>query len=245
MSPSSISVGTCADAAELRGGGRVMPSGCTRSDPLWRCCGANCTSPMRCSGCTRRCWVACARRWRGIAFAPLARRLPRAALVGYLGRSRHRWRRAVRHLPQHRHHDARRRAARIRRHDPAHLLSGDPVRAARRTPRPCADRGQRRRGCLRRACTAPLGPLQDTPVGWRAAMGLPAVLSPCSTLRYRHQPLRPAPIARLAGRARLPLFCWLLATLVAVGIAVEFCPWTSVPNCLPPTACAPARPLPP
>ncbi len=70
-----------------------------------------------------------------------------------------------------------------------------------------------------------LGLLQDTPAGWRAAMGLPAVLFAGLYLRYRHQPLRAAPTARPAGgRARLPLSCWLLATLVAAGIAVEFCP---------------------
>lgn len=70
-----------------------------------------------------------------------------------------------------------------------------------------------------------LGLLQDTPAGWRAAMGLPAVLFAGLYLRYRHQLPRTAPTARPAGgRARLPLSCWLLATLVAVGIAVEFCP---------------------
>jgi MFS family permease len=70
-----------------------------------------------------------------------------------------------------------------------------------------------------------LGLLQDTPAGWRAAMSLPAVLFAWLYLRYRQLPLRPAPTARPAdGRARLPLSCWLLATLVAAGIAVEFCP---------------------
>ena len=70
-----------------------------------------------------------------------------------------------------------------------------------------------------------LGLLQDTPVGWRAAMGLPAIGFAVLYLRYRHQPLRPAPIARPTGAgARLPLSCWLLAILVAIGIAVEFCP---------------------
>ncbi len=68
-----------------------------------------------------------------------------------------------------------------------------------------------------------LGLLQDTPAGWRAAMGLPAVLFAGLYLRYRHQPL-PASTVRLTGRhARLSLSCWLLATLVAAGIAVEFC----------------------
>jgi MFS family permease len=70
-----------------------------------------------------------------------------------------------------------------------------------------------------------LGLLQDTPVGWRAAMGLPALLFAGLYLRYRHLPLRPLSTAPpTSGRARLPLSCWLLAALVAVGVAVEFCP---------------------
>ena len=69
-----------------------------------------------------------------------------------------------------------------------------------------------------------LGLLQGTPASWRAAMGLPALVLAGLYLRYRHQPLPAARAARLTGgRARLPLSCWLLATLVAVGIAVEFC----------------------
>ena len=78
-------------------------------------------------------------------------------------------------------------------------------------------------GC---AVLAPLllGLLQDTPVGWRAAMSLPALAFAGLYLRYRHQRLRPAPAARpTGGHARLSLSCWLLAGLVAVGIAVEFC----------------------
>jgi MFS family permease len=78
-------------------------------------------------------------------------------------------------------------------------------------------------GC---AVLAPLllGLFQATPLGWRAAMGLPALLLAGLYLRYRHQPLPPAPAGRPAGRrARLSLSCWLLAGLVAVGIAVEFC----------------------
>jgi len=70
-----------------------------------------------------------------------------------------------------------------------------------------------------------LGLLRDTPAGWRTAMALPAVLFAVLYLRYRHQPLGPASTTRpTGGGARLPLSCWLLATLVAVGIAVEFCP---------------------
>jgi MFS family permease len=78
-------------------------------------------------------------------------------------------------------------------------------------------------GC---AVLAPLllGLFQTTPLGWRAAMGLPALLLAGLYLRYRHQPLPPAPAGRPAGRrGRLSLSCWLLAGLVAVGIAVEFC----------------------
>jgi MFS family permease len=69
-----------------------------------------------------------------------------------------------------------------------------------------------------------LGLLQGTPAGWRAAMGLPVLALAGLYLRYRRQPLPPAPAGRpAAGRARLPLSCWLLAALVATGIAVEFC----------------------
>jgi MFS family permease len=78
-------------------------------------------------------------------------------------------------------------------------------------------------GC---AVLAPLllGLFQATPLGWRAAFGLPALVFAGLYLRYRHQPPLPAPAGRPAGRqARLSLSCWLLAGLVAVGIAVEFC----------------------
>jgi MFS family permease len=76
------------------------------------------------------------------------------------------------------------------------------------------------------AVTAPLllGLLQGTPVGWRAAMFLPALLFAGLYLRYRHQPLLMAPAARPAGGPRrLPLSCWLLAGLTAAGTAAEFC----------------------
>jgi MFS family permease len=79
-------------------------------------------------------------------------------------------------------------------------------------------------GC---AVLAPLllGLGQATPLGWRVALAPPAILFGALFLRYRRQPLPPAPAGRPAGRqARLPLSCWLLATMVAVGIAVEFCP---------------------
>jgi MFS family permease len=70
-----------------------------------------------------------------------------------------------------------------------------------------------------------LGLFQATPLGWRAAFGLPAVVLVGLYLRYRHQPLPSAPTGPPAGhQARLSLSCWLLAAMVAVGIAVEFCP---------------------
>jgi MFS family permease len=79
------------------------------------------------------------------------------------------------------------------------------------------------------ACCAVLAPLllglfQSTPAGWRVAMGLPAVVLGGLFLRYRHQPL-PAPATGLSGKgwAQLSPSCWLLASLVAVGIAIEFC----------------------
>ena len=78
-------------------------------------------------------------------------------------------------------------------------------------------------GC---AVLAPLllGLLQGTPAGWRVAMGFPVLLLAGLYLRYRHQPLPTAPAGPSAsGWAQLPASCWLLASLVAVGIAVEFC----------------------
>ena len=70
-----------------------------------------------------------------------------------------------------------------------------------------------------------LGLLQGTPAGWQVVMGLPVLVLAGLYLRYRRQPLPAAPAARPGGSpARLPLACWLLAAMVAVGIAVEFCP---------------------
>jgi MFS family permease len=68
-----------------------------------------------------------------------------------------------------------------------------------------------------------LGLLQGTPASWRSALALPALLLAGLYLRYRHQPLPAAPAGR-AGAGRLPLACWVLAALTAIGIAVEFCP---------------------
>jgi len=76
------------------------------------------------------------------------------------------------------------------------------------------------------AVVAPLllGLLQDTPVGWRAAMSLPALALAGLYLRYRKLPLPAARTARPApDRSGLPLSCWLLAAMVAAGVAVEFC----------------------
>ncbi len=70
-----------------------------------------------------------------------------------------------------------------------------------------------------------LGLGQATPLGWRAALAVPVFLLAGLYLRYRHQPLPAPPAARGAGRqARLSRSCWLLAAMVGVGIAIEFCP---------------------
>jgi MFS family permease len=76
-----------------------------------------------------------------------------------------------------------------------------------------------------------LGLFQATPLGWRAALVLPALGLAFLFLRYRSVPLPTAPPgppsrdrAGRAGRSRsLSLSCWLLAGMVAVGIAIEFC----------------------
>jgi MFS family permease len=76
-----------------------------------------------------------------------------------------------------------------------------------------------------------LGLFQATPLGWRAALVLPALGLGFLFLRYRSTPLPAAPGGRpsgdRAGRAgrslSLSLSCWLLASMVAVGIAIEFC----------------------
>jgi predicted MFS family arabinose efflux permease len=77
-------------------------------------------------------------------------------------------------------------------------------------------------GC---AVLAPLllGLLQGTPAGWRPVLALPALVLVGLYLRYRREPLPAGPAGR-AARGRLPLKCWLLATMTAIGIAIEFCP---------------------
>jgi predicted MFS family arabinose efflux permease len=70
-----------------------------------------------------------------------------------------------------------------------------------------------------------LGVFHATPLGWRVALVLPVLALAALYLRYRHRPLPAPPADRPTGRqARLPLSCWLLAAMVAVGIAIEFCP---------------------
>jgi MFS family permease len=70
-----------------------------------------------------------------------------------------------------------------------------------------------------------LGLFQGTPAGWRVTLGLPVLVLTTLYVRYRHEPLPATPARPGAGRGRqrLPLSCWLLATLTAAGIAVEFC----------------------
>jgi MFS family permease len=69
-----------------------------------------------------------------------------------------------------------------------------------------------------------LGALAPGPGGWRLAFALPVVGFVALYLRYRRQPLPAPPTRRDAGRGgRLPLACWLLASLAAMSMAVEFC----------------------
>jgi predicted MFS family arabinose efflux permease len=77
-------------------------------------------------------------------------------------------------------------------------------------------------GC---AVLAPLllGVLQGTPAGWRVAMALPGLVMAGLYFRYGHEALSEAAAGRHTGRrAGLPLSCWLLAFLVAAGVAVEW-----------------------
>jgi MFS family permease len=68
-----------------------------------------------------------------------------------------------------------------------------------------------------------LGLLQDTPGGWRVAMGLPAFVLAGLYLRWGRQPLSAAHTGSIESGTRLPLSCWLMATLAAGSMAVEFC----------------------
>lgn len=76
------------------------------------------------------------------------------------------------------------------------------------------------------AVVAPLalGGLAATTAGWQAAMALPGAALVVLYLLYRRETLPVLASADAAGHApRLPPAAWLLASLVAVGIAVEFC----------------------
>jgi MFS family permease len=71
-----------------------------------------------------------------------------------------------------------------------------------------------------------LGALAVTPIGWRWNFALPAVALALLGLTYRRVALPAEPLAaadRSAGIGALSVRCWLLAVLVALGIAVEFC----------------------
>lgn len=81
-------------------------------------------------------------------------------------------------------------------------------------------------GAAASAVAAPLliGLLQGTAPGWRLAMAPPAFVLAACFLRYRRQPLPSAPPDQSGGGwRRLSLSYWLLAGLVAAGIAIEFC----------------------
>src|SRR4029077_15496716 len=51
----------------------------------------------------------------------------------------------------------------------------------------------------------------------------PPLARPALPRRPRGEPLPAGPSGRTA-HGRLPLSCWLLAMMTAIGIAVEFCP---------------------
>lgn len=81
-------------------------------------------------------------------------------------------------------------------------------------------------GC---AVVAPLllGALAVTPAGWRVTFAIPALAFALLWLAYRHVPLpdaMPHHDHEPTRSRRLPLTCWLLTLLTAIGIAVEFCP---------------------
>lgn len=79
-------------------------------------------------------------------------------------------------------------------------------------------------GC---AVLAPLalGALAPVPAGWRLALALPAVALATLYLCYHREPLLASPPAGASDHRSgpLPLAYWLLAMLVAIGIAIEFC----------------------
>jgi len=70
-----------------------------------------------------------------------------------------------------------------------------------------------------------LGLLAVTALGWRLNFALPVAALAYLAFRYGalHLPAEPAGYASAHPSARLPMRCWLLALLVALGIAVEFC----------------------
>ena len=91
-----------------------------------------------------------------------------------------------------------------------------------------------------------LGLLQGTPAGWRAAMGVPAVLFAGLYLRYRHQPLGTAPTPARPGGGpgcHCPAGCWPPWSRPASRSSSAWS--TSVPNCSPRRDCAPPGPPPP
>jgi MFS family permease len=79
-------------------------------------------------------------------------------------------------------------------------------------------------GC---AVLAPLalGALAPVPVGWRLALAVPALALAALYFGNGRQPLSAPPPAGSTGHGRgtLSLAYWLLALLVAIGIAIEFC----------------------
>lgn len=69
-----------------------------------------------------------------------------------------------------------------------------------------------------------LGALATSVIGWRATFALPAVILLVLYLRFRRAPMPAAPRSRDRARtAPLPVACWLFATFMALGSAIEFC----------------------
>ena len=70
-----------------------------------------------------------------------------------------------------------------------------------------------------------LGGLATTPAGWQTAMAVPAAAIAALYFAYHREAL-PSPGGgprAVSATRRLPIPVWLLALLVAVGVAVEFC----------------------